>query len=636
MSRYPRFASHVRTLVACSSLALAGCSHDHAPAAGAATADVIVTATAIPADGKCAHIVVTRLADFQSTEYRGLLAGATLKALVGEDRVTATAYPTPCTSEPATAPWTADVQTVTLGSGSNTISLKFHQTGDVNIDPNFDDTQPLVVQSGSEVRIARNGEDTAGPNFALDGWEVKRLTLPPAPVGETLVFTTEGKGVPYTPRGMAHLPDGSFVFQLAEANAPLYAFDAGGTLTGRWSVQYPAGMHVWDYTDGLEAIDATHLVRSGWANLPFNCDAAGDHCQESAIEILEKQTAPDGSTIAAVTRQIFMPELPTETLNTEYIVGVTPVGARFAVSVLADAGGTNLVLINADGTIAAGPVAHPESNDIEGLFDDGAGRLVGVDYNGTITTYNESDLSLRAGEGGSVGEGVGFAVPSRIAWRSAGAGNWLAYNNQRLVSAAPDFSSISDLGIDLSSFPQIVGLEYRADTDEVLLMDRFPAGDPLVASFNLGTHMQTSTVTLQTGVAFALRPQGLAYVPSTHQFVAHYRRTSGADATLDASVFVHNADGTLATRFDLAKYGFAKVQSVRYVAASDELVFLAVDGGGITRVVTTDRLGNPHRSYRTEALPNVADVAPIASGPFAGQFGAVLGQPSYFARVALP
>jgi len=137
MSRYPRFASHVRTLVACSSLALAGCSHDHAPAAAAATADVIVTATAIPADGKCAHIVVTRLADFQSTEYRGLLAGANLKALVGEDRVTATAYPTPCTSEPPTAPWTADAQTVTLTSGSNTVSLKFHQTGDVNIDPAF-------------------------------------------------------------------------------------------------------------------------------------------------------------------------------------------------------------------------------------------------------------------------------------------------------------------------------------------------------------------------------------------------------------------------------------------------------------------------------------------------------------------
>src|SRR3954452_14229410 len=145
--------------------------------------------------------------------------------------------------------------------------------------------------------------------------------------------------------------------------------------------------------------------------------------------------------------------------------------------------------------------------------------------------------------------------------------------------------------------------------------------------------MQTGSVTLQTGVGVAVQPRGLAYVPSTHQLVAHYRRTSGADATLDASVFVHNADGTLATRFDLAKYGFTKVQSVSYVAASDELVFLAVDGGGTTRVVTTDRAGNPLRSYRTDALADLQDVAPIGSGPFAGQLGAVLGQPSYFARV---
>ena len=186
----------VRTLVACSSLALAaGCSHE-APGAGAATASVTVTATAIPSDGQCAHIVITRLADFQSTEYRGLLSGASLTALVGEDRVTATAYPTPCSSEPAQAPWTADAQVVTLVPGGNRVTLDFHQNTSVGVDPSFDDTKPLVVRLGSQVRVSRNGEDIAGPNFALDGWEVKRLTLPPAPVGETLLFSLDGKGVP--------------------------------------------------------------------------------------------------------------------------------------------------------------------------------------------------------------------------------------------------------------------------------------------------------------------------------------------------------------------------------------------------------------------------------------------------------
>ena len=103
-------------------------------------------------------------------------------------------------------------------------------------------------------------------------------------------------------------------------------------------------------------------------------------------------------------------------------MGVAPVGNKFAVTVLANAGGTALVLINRDGTVAAGPVAIPAANDIEGIFDDGAGRIVGIDYNGQLTTYNDTDLAPRAGETGNLGEGVGFGVPFRLAWRPAGGG----------------------------------------------------------------------------------------------------------------------------------------------------------------------------------------------------------------------
>jgi hypothetical protein len=49
----------------------------------------------------------------------------------------------------------------------------------------------------------------------------------------------------------------------------------------------------------------------------------------------------------------------------------------------------------------------------------------------------------------------------------------------------------------------------------------------------------------------------------------------------------------------------------------------------------TDRAGTPRRSFRTDALFNLADVAPISSGPFAGDIGAVMGQPSFFARTFL-
>ena len=635
--RHSKIAATAQSLVACSALALSGCGGDHVgQSSSLQLADVVVTATAIPNDGQCTHIVVTRLADFQVTEYRGLLAGATIKAPLGEDRVTATAYATPCSNEPLSAPWAADAQTATFVQGANSITLAFHQNVDVGIDPRFDDTKPLVVRAGSQTRISRNGEDSAGPNFSLDGWEVKQLSLPPAAVGESVLFSLEGKGVPYTPRGMARTPDGNFVFQLGETAAPLYVFSAAGAPLGKWPVSYPAGTTQWDNTDGMEAIDATHFVRTGWLNRPIACDASGDHCKQSGIEILETKTAADGSTFAEVTKQIFLPELPTEALNAEYPVGVAPVGSRFAVSLLPDSG-TNLVLLDADGAVAAGPIVLPSANDIEGLFDDGAGRLVGLDYGGTITTYNDSDLSARAGESGNLGEGVGLAAPSRLAWRSAGAGSYIAWNNQRLVFAAPDFSSMSDIGLDLSGFNVISGVEYKADTDEVLLLDRFPnSGAPTAVAFNLTTKMQTTSVTLQPGLTGNFRPWGLAYVPSTQQLVAHYRRGGAADATVDAVAFVHNGDGTVAAKIDLGKLGFVRIDSVRYDAAHDQLLLLAADGGGVERIVTTDRAGTPKRSYRTDALPSIADVVPLSSGPFAGDYGVVQNQPSFYARVALP
>ena len=61
-----------------------------------------------------------------------------------------------------------------------------------------------------------------------------------------------------------------------------------------------------------------------------------------------------------------------------------------------------------------------------------------------------------------------------------------------------------------------------------------------------------------------------------------------------------------------------------------------VDATGKTRILTTDRAFAPKRSYRTDALPDVADLAPITSGPFTGDYGVVQGQPSWFARIALP
>ena len=108
------------------------------------------------------------------------------------------------------------------------------------------------------------------------------------------------------------------------------------------------------------------------------------------------------------------------------------------------------------------------------------------------------------------------------------------------------------------------------------------------------------------------------------------------DPVLEASVFVHDFAGNLVTSFDLRSFGFTRVFSVSYLPASDELVLIASDLSGTIRVLLTDRDGNPHRSFRTDSLFGIADVAAITSGPFAGDIAAVMNQPSTFLRLALP
>src|SRR5262245_9489147 len=113
-----------KSVLACAVLAFGACSETtHLPTAARTAEVTVTTTTAIPTDGQCTHIVATRLADFQVSEYKGLLAGAKLKALPGENRITATAYAQPCANEPASPAWVADEQIVTLVDGANTVNL---------------------------------------------------------------------------------------------------------------------------------------------------------------------------------------------------------------------------------------------------------------------------------------------------------------------------------------------------------------------------------------------------------------------------------------------------------------------------------------------------------------------------------
>ncbi len=148
----------------------------------------------IPTDGRCTHITSTRLSDFAVSSYQGPLGGAEFTVNVGEAHVTATAYPEPCSAEPAEPPWIADEQIANFTGGANVLVLSFHSSASVTIDPEFEQPGEIAVRPGTGARLARNGEDVAGPGFALDGWNVTALTLPPAAPTETVLFSVRGQG----------------------------------------------------------------------------------------------------------------------------------------------------------------------------------------------------------------------------------------------------------------------------------------------------------------------------------------------------------------------------------------------------------------------------------------------------------
>src|SRR5262249_29610712 len=163
-----------------------------------------------------------------------------------------------------------DDQIATFAAGANTVHLAFHADVTVGVDPSFDTDAAVAVRDGTRVRTGRNGEDAAGPDLALDGWGGSRIALPAGggggPPGATPLCGLGGRGgaagLPSSPRGLARLPDGRLVAQVSETDQPLRVFDAAGNFVASWPIAYAAGQYHWDVTDGIEAIDSDHLVRT--------------------------------------------------------------------------------------------------------------------------------------------------------------------------------------------------------------------------------------------------------------------------------------------------------------------------------------------------------------------------------------
>ena len=607
----------------------AGCQTDFAdaPATSEATA-LISTTTTVPDDGACAHVVATRLADFTVHEYLGPLTGGSLDVALGEHRVTATAFPAPCNAEPADAPWTAEQQLVTFAAGLNRVELRFHRAGtETTIDPVFDDESPLV-RSGSRRRIGGAYEDAAGPGYAIDDWNIVSLAVPPATQSSTTLFRLAGSGLPYSPRGLAATTTG-FVVQVSEPGA-LYFYDGTTPLT-TWPVDYGADQIRWTYTDGLEAIDDTHFVRTGWLDTPVQCETT---CVQAGIEVLELVTGPDGAR-ARVTQQIALPP----PYNTQFAVGVAAIGTAgtsFAVTVLDDHQ-TTLLLIDAAGTVLAASTIAP---GVEGVFDAAGGRIGTLDYHGSLALY-DATTAAPLGQTADYRRGIDLVVPAAIAWLPAPRERLVLASgaDRRLVTVGPDGSSSP--AYFPASYDNPSGLDYKADTEQLVITNRVPPIDettnrriPTVDFLSASTFALASSIQLRD-VPLPVRTQSLAYLGSSKLIATIYGRPGAVPDAIDAVVYLHDLSGALVRTFSLAPYGFVDLESASYLASSDELLLLAKDFTGTRRLVVTTTTGTPVRSYRTDELDGPLDLAPMTDGPYAGDVG-VLEDAGSYVRIRQP
>jgi hypothetical protein len=255
--------------------------------------------------------------------------------------------------------------------------------------------------------------------------------------------------------------------------------------------------------------------------------------------------------------------------------------------------------------------------------------------------FEAADASPRP-EMASYSDGLGFRLPRALAWNGA-AGAFLALSlEKRLVSMTPDVTSVTDLPIDLSGYLDPRNMDYRPDGNQVAIADRVPPVDPMTGTriprvdfYDLATSTLTDSTWLGGLPPTVPMMLSLAYVPGRQEIVSHFQIPNNGPEPIDSVVYTHRLDGSIAGVFDLRPLGISRVVAVNYLPATDELLCTVMDITGQVRLLVTTPTGEPRRSYRIDPIAGLSDLAPITSGPYAGDLGVVFSDPSEYLRVAL-
>jgi hypothetical protein len=258
--------------------------------------------------------------------------------------------------------------------------------------------------------------------------------------------------------------------------------------------------------------------------------------------------------------------------------------------------------------------------------------------------FDATTLTALPGQSEDLPNGIGLSLPGHLAWNpSANQYVVLGDVTSRLATAPADFSSTTPLPIDISGYALVTALDVRASANELMIMDRLPPVDaasgtrvPRADFYDLATHNQVEHLLLNGVATGQVRPDSAAFDGPRQQVISHYRRPGNVpDAALDGVVYTHNMDGSIANVFDVRPLGFPKVNAVRYLQMTDEILLVATDITGRQRLIVLSPTGEPHRSYRTDAIAGFFGLAQLTSGPFAGDLGVTFSQPSQYLRVSL-
>ena len=294
----------------------------------------------------------------------------------------------------------------------------------------------------------------------------------------------------------------------------------------------------------------------------------------------------------------------------------------------------NLWTMDFNGNILSGPLVNDGAGFGEGVVKIGDGRLVATSYPQDLLLFDK-DLNRQPQNDRHDVIGLGLNLPHGIAWDSDA--NRFLLLHDTVVTQGPmgiagldtTLASATPV-VDLTGFPFTRSTVYIPQDDIVGTLRQAPGNQRAILLFNLnGTlNSQISLTPASLGQNLG-QPVGLAYLPTSDEFVVSFNGAPGNEGFERQRLRVFSRAGALVRTIDISATGTAGVGAIEYFQDPDsgEGRLMLLSG---SRVIVTDLNGSSRdpngfllREFNSRVkfgLITRSDIAAITTGPLAGAF----------------